>query len=178
MDRSNAIDSYVVCGPGRCAGNLLMALIRAAGMNTVRTHDMKYTTGNDSRTAWIKVDRIDIFGAVCSNIIANRTGQTTHYNRKTITPFYVDRNEFKWFYKMHLAYREDYWTQRNFASIDHFWFEEFAHNPEVVWQRLKLEPDHALLEDPTIRCYTEVPAPYNYRDIIVNHEELRSHVVF
>jgi len=173
-----SIDTYVVCGPGRCGGNLLIALIEAAGKKAVRTHEMDYTTGNDLSTGWIKVDRVDIFGAVCSNIIANRTGQTTYYARKKILPFYVDRDEFKWFYKMHLAYRENYWEHRKFARIDHFWFEEFAHNFDVVWNRLGLQPDPVLLEDPKIKSITDSCAPYNYRDIIANHEELRNHIIY
>lgn len=172
------IKTYVVCGPGRCGGHLLMGLILATGAKAVRTHNMEYTTGDDATTAWIKVDRVDIFDAVCSNVIANRTGQTTNYDRKEIRPFYVGQSEFQRLYQNHLDHRENYQSARNFARTDLFWYEDFAQNWNVVWRRLEITPDPKLLEDPEIQRVINVPSPYNYRNIISNYQELRQFVVY
>ncbi len=167
---------YVICGPGRCGSHLLMGLIQSAGLPVIRTHDIKYTNGNDANTVWIKVDRVEIFKAVCSNIIANRTSQTTHYDRTEIEPFYVDRSEFLHFYAGHLDYRQPYDTARNFAKTEVFFYESFARNWQSVWKRLKISPNPELIISDDIRRLINMPAPYNYRNVIINYKELRKFI--
>ena len=150
-----------------------MGLIQSADVPVRRIHDINYTNGNDPGTVWIKVDRVEIFDAVCSNIIANRTSQTTHYDRCEIEPFYVDKNEFISFYQKHLDHRQSYETKRNFARTETFWYEEFVHNWPSVWDKLKLTLKQELLDSPGIQHMINYPAPYNYKDIIINYKELR-----
>lgn len=172
------IKEYVVCGPGRCGGHLMLGLLLAAGVNAVRTHDRYYTNGDDAHTVWVDLDRIEIFDAVCSNIIANRTGQTTHYDRTELPRFYVGIDEFRLLYQQHLDYRQDQIDRSRFARHDHFWYEHFAMNWQVVWGRLGLTPDPELLKTDHIRSLIEQPAPYNYRDIIINHRDLREYIIY
>ena len=177
MTNQSPIVEYVICGPGRCGGHLLMGLIQSAGVKVTRTHDINYTNGNDSATVWIKVDRVEIFDAVCSNIIANRTSQTTHYDRCQITPFYAGKNEFISLYQRHIDYKRPYETARNFAKTEVFWYENFAQNWDSVWNRLGLKCRQQLLDSPEIQRLINVPAPYNYRDVIINYKELKEFII-
>lgn len=153
-----------------------MGLIQSAEVPAIRIHDINYTNGKDSNTVWIKVDRVGIFDAVCSNIIANRTSQTTHYDLSEIDPFYVAKNEFVSLYRKHLDHRQSYETKRNFARIETFWYEEFVNNWQSVWDRLELTFKQELLDSPGIQRLVNLPAPYNYRDIIINYRELKEYL--
>jgi hypothetical protein len=155
-----------------------MGLIQSADVPVRRIHDINYTNGNDPGTVWIKVDRVEIFDAVCSNIIANRTSQTTHYDRPVIDPFYVGKNEFMSLYQKHLDHRQSYETERIFARTEDFWYEEFMQNWHCVWDRLGLTCKQELLDSPGIQRLINLPAPYNYRDVIINYKELRALIIY
>lgn len=178
MIKHDSIIEYVICGPGRCGGHLVLGLLKSAGVQAVRTHDINYTNGKDQNTVWIKVDRREIFDAVCSNVIANRTSQTTHYDRTSIAPFYVGKEEFQFLYQAHLEHRKDYQKHRNFFRYDRIWYEDFAQNHSMIWDLFDLVPDTTLMEKLEIQHLINTPAPYNYRELIINYKELREFIIY
>lgn len=165
------ITKYIICGPTRCAGHLVNELIQSVGMESHRTHDMQFTLGDDINTGLVMIDRVDVFSAVLSTAICHRTGQTTHYDNKYVEPFAVDAGWFERMWQEHLAYRQGYQHHRSWARIDLFWYEEVTSEPWCVLDRLKLR--HL----PKVRDIFIEPAPYNYKDIVTNWQELRTMAV-
>jgi hypothetical protein len=156
------IETYVVSGSGRVGGNLLASIIGSCNVKAIHTHDAKYATGNDQTTALIMVDRRDVFATVMSNLLVWHSDQSTQYPTQ-IEPYAETPEQFKLLYRLHKQYMAGHDLTRPYGLIEKFYYEDFVNNHNYVLNRLRLK---------SIFPITTVPAPYNYRDIIINYREL------
>jgi hypothetical protein len=157
---------YVVSGPTRVGGNLLTGIIKSCGARVVHTHNPLLEFGNYSKVVLIIVNRRDRFAALMSNCVAWHTGQTTTYNRTKVEPFLVTPEAFIQQYVDNIYQNQKHDLTRNYQSVNMFWYEDFVNNYEHVTKRLKLKMVSPLAPD-------LVPAPYNYKDLIINYQDLR-----
>lgn len=157
------IEHYIVSGSGRVGGHLLASIIDSAGVSAVHTHDPAYSTGNDSATALIMVDRRDVFAVVMSNLLVWHSDQSTEY-KKTVEPYTESEQQFRLLYRFHKEYLPKHDFTRPYGLVEKFYYEDFVNDHNHVLNRLGLT---------AVKSIATVPAPYNYRDIILNHEELR-----
>ena len=158
--------NYIVSGPGRVGGHLLVSIIQSSGQTAVyHSHDPAWTLGNDPDTTLIVLDRRDRFAAVMSNAIAQHTGQTTEYAHSTVQPFELNPGIFRWGYVKHIDHYRGYDLSRPYAAVHKIYFEDFVNNASYVKTLLNLS--HT---DSAVRSR---PAPYHYRDIVTNWEKLR-----
>lgn len=164
---------YIVSGPARCGGHLLAGIIMSAVQSVTRTHDPGLTLDDDTNTCLIMIDRRDRFAAIMSNLIATKTGQTTHYNNISIDPFEGDENEFRYYYKQHKAYFNQHDLSRLYHRVDKLYYEDFCNNHEFVYQRLGILKSDNINNGEVYRLLN-TPAPYNFKDIIINHAELKN----
>lgn len=157
------IEHYIISGSGRTGTHLLAAIIDSAGSSAISTHDPAYFTGNDSTTALIMVDRRDVFVAVMSNLLVWHSKQSTEY-KKTIEPYTESEETFRLLYRSHKEYLPKHDLTRPYGLVEKFYYEDFVNDYSHVLNRLGLT---------AVTSITTVPAPYNYREIILNHEALR-----
>jgi hypothetical protein len=157
------IEHYVISGSGRVGIHLLTSIIDSAGVSAISTHDPAHSTGNDSTTALIMADRRDTFAVVMSNLLVWRSNQPTEY-KKTIEPYTESEQQFRLLYRFHKEYLPKHDLTRPYGLIEKFYYEDFVNDHNHVLNRLGLT---------AVKSITTVPAPYNYRDIILNHQELR-----
>ena len=157
------IEHYVISGSGRTGHHLLTSIIGSAGVSAIDTHDPTYSTGNDSTTALIMVDRRDVFATVMSNLIVWHSNQSTDYT-KIVEPYNECEQQFRLLYCLHKEYLPQHDLTRPYGLVEKFYYEDFVNDHNHVLNRLGLT---------AVTSITTMPAPYNYRDIILNHEELR-----
>lgn len=170
---------YIISGPGRCAGHYLLGIIKFCGAQAIRTHDPSYTFNDDLNTTLIMVDRRNRFNAIMSNILVWRTGQSTHYDTINIQTFELDLQEFICMAQAHFNYYKEHDLTRLYAKIETLYHEDFINNPQYILETLKLEFQEELKNNKVIHNEIQrlihTPAPYNYKDIILNNKELEEY---
>ena len=166
------ITRYLINAPGRVGGHIVKGIIRSAGKPVLHTHDPWYQTDDDSITCLILLDRRDVFAAVMSNAITWNSGQSTNYQRKTIEPFELSEQDFVDLYRAHIWHRDSVNLSRPWGNVVILYFEDFVNNHEHVLKTLGLQQNPELSRSPIIQHLIENRAPYNYRDVIRNHEQL------
>lgn len=168
------MNKYIISGPGRCAGHYLLGIIKSTGVQAVRTHDPAYTFNDDSDTVLIIIDRQDRFAAIMSNSLVWHTGQSTHYEVDSIEPFNLDLQKFILIANAHFNHYKNYDLTRPYAKIETFYYEDFVNNPTYILEKLKLTQID-LDDNEEILRLTHTPAPYNYKDIVINYKELEEY---
>lgn len=164
---------YIVSGPGRVGGHLVLGAILSAGVRATRTHDPNFSFGCDQDTALILVDRRDRFAAVMSNCIVWHTGQSTSYVNDRIEPFEVDTEQFLYLCQQHFDYygRHDY--SRPFAQVRLLYYCDFCSNIDFIYDALDLAKRiDALSNQDEIDRLMHSPAPYNFRQLVTNWQDL------
>jgi len=158
---------YVVSGPTRVGGNLLTNIIKSCEQQAIHTHNPLLEFDNYGKVVLIIVNRRDRFAALMSNCVAWHTGQTTTYNITKVEPFLVTPGAFIQQYVDNMDQNQKHDLTRNYKSVKMFWYEDFVNNYEHVTNRLKLKMVSSLLPD-------VVPAPYSYKDLIINYRDLNN----
>jgi hypothetical protein len=156
---------YVISGPARVGGNLLADIIRSCGAKATHTHNPLLEFDDYANVVLIIVNRHDKFAAIMSNCIVWHTGQSVTYNLIKIEPFLVTPETFIQRYVDNMDQKHD--LTRNYKSVNMFWYEDFVNNHEYVCERLNLIQVSPLL-------LHAVPAPYNYKDLIINYQDLKN----
>lgn len=167
------IERYLVSAPGRVGSHIVTACIRSAGKLAMHTHNPFFKTDNDSITALILVSRRDLFATVMSNCITWHTGQSVKYQRVNIDPFNVDLGEFEILYHKQKWYIDSHDFTRPYGLIQTLYFEDFIDNYNYIFEKLRLEQKIELLNSPQVRHTFTPPAPYNYKQVVINLEECR-----
>lgn len=164
---------YIVSGPGRVGGHLVLGVLLSAGVTATRTHDPDFSFGCDPNTVLILVDRRDRFAAIMSNCLVWHTGQSTDYERSP-EPFDVDPGQFDYLYYQHVNYYDRHDFNRPFAGVERLYFEDFVTDLDVIYARLHLpqiiEPNAR--QDEITRLLHR-PAPYKYTETIRNWQILQ-----
>ena len=167
------IKRYLISSPGRMGSHIVTGVIRSAHGIALHTHNPFLKIDNDASTALIMVSRRDFFSAIMSNCLTWRTNQFTSYPITSIEHFEIDRQEVidmyqrqKWYYMSH-----DF--TRHWGLVETFYFEDFVNDHNVILNKLGLTQDLTQLKKPEIARLFGVPAPYHYRDIVINHEQCR-----
>jgi len=158
---------YVISGPARVGGNLLADIIRSCGAKATHTHNPLLEFDDYANVVLIIVNRHDKFAAIMSNCIVWHTGQSVTYNLIKIEPFLVTPETFIQRYVDNMDQNQKHDLTRNYKSVNMFWYEDFVNNHEYVCERLNLIQVSPLL-------LHAVPAPYNYKDLIINYQDLKN----
>lgn len=140
----------------------------------LHTHNPFLPTDDDTVTVLVLVQRRDLFAAVMSQCITWRTGQSTSYHDPDPKPFAVRSEVFE-----DLYYRQKYYTAshdltRAWAKIETVYFEDFIDNYNCIFEQLCLTPRPELLASEVVQKAWTHPAPYNFKNIVTNHEQCRS----
>lgn len=117
----------------------------------------------------VLMDRRDEFAAVMSNILVWRTKQATHYASKP-APLEVLNQEFFDMLAVHRSRVDRIDKHRGWAEIHKFWYEDILHDHEKFTRALELQFDDVAYQQNKYLLHNV--APYNYRELIVNHEQL------
>ena len=158
---------YVISGPTRVGGNLLTNIIKSCGQQAIHTHNPLLEFDDYGKVVLIIVNRRDRFAALMSNCVAWHTGQTTTYNITKVEQFLVTPEAFIRQYVDNIDQNQKHDLTRNYKSVKMFWYEDFVNNHEYVCERLNLIQVSPLL-------LHAVPAPYNYKDLIINYQDLKN----
>ena len=165
--------NYIISGPGRTGGHLMINIIKSTGTDSVHyTHDPELYLNNDAETTLIVLDRRDRFAAVMSNAIVHHTGQSVWYENKNIQPFELSPGVFRWAYVQYIDYYRKHDLARPYAAVYKIYFEDFVNNHNYIKKILNL-PNLPVAPDSKIYKLLNSPAPYNYKDIVVNWEKLQ-----
>lgn len=174
------ISRYLISSPGRSGSHIVAAMIQSADLPIIHTHYPLFPTDDDTKTGLIIVQRRDLFATIMSNIIVNHTGQTTEYTKTDFEPFTVTYEQFATQYNWHRWYYDNHDFSRPWGLIKTLYFEDFINNYNFVLQELNLVKKPKLileLGNPELveqfNPNFTVKAPYNYRQLIINHEECR-----
>lgn len=168
------IRQYLVNAPGRVGGHVALGIVRSAGELAVHTHDPWYKTDHDPMTGLILVYRRDVVASLLSNAITWRSTQSHYYETTQIEPFELSKQEFIDFYRSYIWHSRSIDFTRLWGRVDVFYFEDFVNNHDHILTRLGLVQDPTLLEQASIKHLLFNQAPYSYRDVISNHEDLRN----
>jgi len=163
---------YIVSGPGRVGGHLVLGAILSAGVRATRTHDPNFSFGCDQDTALILVDRRDRFAAVMSNCIVWHTGQSTDYPIDQLEPFLVDPEQFLYLCQQHFDYyrRHDF---RPYAQVKMFYYCDVVCDNNLVLDQCGLQKQSGKYSNQDeIDRLMHSPAPYNYKQTVVNWLDL------
>lgn len=169
------IDNYLVSSPGRSGCHLLVALIQSCGKKARHTHDPFFDSdkpGGDpaiKESAIIFLQRRNLFDAIMSMLVGNRTKQWSVYPNKIIPTFQIncvgEQSEFVHQYNWHKNYIKSVCNLKNYQQIKFLDFEDIINDFDFVFKQLELAPlRKAILPE---------KAPYSYRDIIENHAECK-----
>lgn len=165
--------NYIISGPGRVGGHLLEGIIRSTGAESVqRTHDPGLVL-DDLNTTLLIVDRRDRFAAMMSNAIVRHTDQSTDYPNKNIKPFELSPGLFRWEYVQYVDYYRKHDLSRLYAAVHKIYFEDFVNDHSRIIRLLSL-PAAAKDQSKKIQKLMNNAAPYNYQDIIVNWNQLKT----
>lgn len=134
----------------------------------VHTHDPLCTLDHYQSTGLIILRRRDVFAAVMSTCLVWLTGQTHDYEKKIINPVEISEQDFIDHLAQQITYRSSHDFSRPYGAIYDFDFEDFVGNHQLVINCLGLH------QDPTLRNLKQLnnPAPYNYKEVVKNHESL------
>jgi len=164
-------DCIVISSPSRVGSTLLQQIIASAGFTPPRaslisTHNPFYLpTGSCS--ALILVSRKNLFNAVMSTIVAQRTKEFTYYTNKSTVPFEVDCSPAKEFsnqWNWHKYYWKCCTNLDHYRLVEKFYFEDFVDNFDHVYSRLGIQP---VIKNPSVTA----KSPYKYQDWILNYDE-------
>ena len=167
------IDRYLISSPGRTGSHIVIACVRSAGVPALHTHNTFLKTDHDKITGLVLVLRKNLFDAVMSNCIAWHTNQFTQYKTTTIDSFTVDPGDFADQYRRHKWYAASHNLSRPYGSITTLYFEDFVNDHAHIFKELNLVQQSKLLSEPHVKNNFTARAPYNYRDVVVNHQECR-----
>lgn len=159
------IQQYLVCGPSRVGGHLITEIIKTSGIYAIHTHEGHIKGWDDTVTALILVDRRDIFSAIMSNCLFYYTKQWSEYNQTLVDPYQESEEQFKKLYYLHKNQIKKCDLSKPYKLIKQFYYEDFVNNYNYVYDELNITPLPG-------KKITTKPAPYNYRNIIINHEKL------
>ena len=162
---------WLVSGPPRTGGHLLLGLIRSAGVLALHTHNPRYRTRNDSMATLIKLRRRNIFAALMSNCLVWHTGQSTDYIQLEVEPFQVSLAEFRTHYAGHLYHHAIDIKEARFNDVVDMYLEDFQHNHYCALEQLGLT-NVGKIFDQSLTKLIHNKSPYDYRDIVINHHEL------
>lgn len=149
-------------------------IIRSSGQqNVYRTHDPCMDLGDDLNTVLIVVDRRDRFSAMMSNAIVRHTNQSTEYPNKNIEPFELNPGMFRWEYVQYVDYFKKHNLSRLYAGVFKVYFEDFVNDHRYIKRILNL-PDLPENKKSTAWDMMHNPAPYNFEDIVINWQKLKT----
>ena len=160
---------WLVSGPPRTGGHLLLGILQSAGVLSLHTHNPRYRTKNDRLATLIRLRRRDIFSALMSNCLVWHTGQSTCYSNAEVMPFTVSKNDFLMHYAGHVFYHTTNIQQQRFATVTNLYFEDFVNNNNFALTEL------GITSAATTTQFTSRKCPYNYLNTIENHHELRDY---
>lgn len=146
-----------------------MGILQACGYLPLYTHDPLCQCKDFSDVNLLMIKRRDIFATVMSNCIAWKTGQTVDYQKKEIDPFEVDSEKFlsQWCAaEMYQSYHD---LSRSYKRVEEFVYEDIIQDYSIVIDRLGLELKTDFSEIQNLNN----AAPYNYKEVIKNWQELR-----
>jgi len=167
------INRYLISSPGRTGSHIVTACIRSAGMLAMHTHNPFLKTDNDRITGLILVLRKNLFDAIMSNFIAQHTNQYTRYEKIIIDPFNVNLTDFKDQYCKHKWYADSHDFIRPYGLIKTLYFENFINDYDYIFKELNLIKNLDLVSSPKVKNTLSAKAPYNYLDVIIDHQECR-----
>ena len=163
---------WLISGPPRTGGHLLLGIIQSAGVLCLHTHNPRYKTKNDSLATLIRLRRKNIFAALMSNCLVWHTGQSNNYSCVDIQPFEVTKNEFLKHYEGHICYHATAIKESRFLRVQDIYFEDFLHDHNWVYKLLNLSHDHLTTQNSKITQLLTNKCPYHYSNLILNHLEL------
>jgi hypothetical protein len=176
----DSIKEFIVSGPGRTGGHVLLGIMVAAGYPVIYTHNPLFQRENYSEYGLLICLRRDIFSAVMSNTITHKIGQSTEYPRTTLEPFDVVPSDFEHILDLHLKYQVSHDMTRDYGLVEHFYFEDFVNDHSHVLDRLHIKRFNAsskttnsLGQAHECSRYFNNRAPYHYKDVVSNWEELK-----
>jgi hypothetical protein len=174
------VKEFIISGPGRTGGHVLLGIIVAAGFPVIYTHDPLFQRESYNKYGLLICLRRDIFSAVMSNAITHKTGQSTEYKRKTLEPFDVVTSDFEHILDIHLDYQKSHDLTRSYGLVEIFYFEDFVDNYSHVLDRLQIKnlnfnskTTNSLGQDYDCTTWFNNKAPYHYKDIVSNWKELK-----
>lgn len=162
------IKRYLISAPPRSGGNLVEAILHSCRTPVIHTHDPRCRLDYYEYTGLIILRRRDIFAAAMSNCIVWATGQDINYPKQQLDPIEVSEQDFINQVAVQVQYRDSHDFSRPYGAIYEFDFEDIIRDQHLVVERLGLDQDPELLHLKQLNN----PAPYNYKQVIKNHEKL------
>jgi hypothetical protein len=174
------IKEFIISGPGRTGGHILLGALVAAGYPVIYTHDPLFERDQYHDLGLIISLRRDLFAATISNAITCRTGQSTDYTIKILDPFDIDIGDYKHVLDIHLKYQARHDLSRGYGLVETFYFEDFVNDYSHIYDRLGIhnfvatdKTTNSLGQDYESEKYFTNKAPYHYKDVVSNWKELK-----
>ena len=154
--------NFVIFSPGRTGGSLISNNLTDyfnASVNyihTMRSFDMSDCT-------CILSKRRSVTEAVFSQLIVDKSKETSEYSDKKIDWFHADIDQFKSLYNHYNNYY-DRIDLRPYRSIMTIWFEDLIADPYYLFSNFNIVEK--------TNYYERLNSPYDYKKIIRNYSDL------
>lgn len=174
------VKEFIISGPGRTGGHVLLGVLVAAGYPVIYTHNPLFERDQYHNHGLLISLRRDIFAATISNAITHKTGQSTEYKKTTLESLDIDVSDFEHILDLHLRYQAAHDLSRAYGLVEIFYFEDFVNNYHHVLDRLEI--DHITPGSKTTNSLGQAyesaqflnnRAPYHYQDVVRNWKKLR-----